>query len=303
MAKRKRPLFDRWLAHPLEAAAAFTLLSGLRLLSPDRASDVGAWLGRTIGPRLGLGRRAARNLKIAFPDMSDGEVERVLLGMWDNLGRVAGEYPHLVRICRPESGRIETCGLDNLEAIRDRGGFMVSAHIANWEVMGLAASHHMRQDFAGFVRNPNNPWIVPMVERLRGGDGGKRIQKGAQGAMEALRIIRRGGIVGMLIDQRLNDGMPVTFFGREAMTASVPAAVALRFGCPILPVRCERLGPARFRLTVLPALPLPGTGDREADVRTVMESFHRLLEEWIRARPSEWLWVHRRWPRAVYDEP
>jgi len=302
MAKRKRPLFNRWIGHPFEAAVAAVLLSGMRLLSPDRASDVGGWLGRTIGPRLGLAKRAARNLKIAFPDMPEAEVERVLRGMWDNLGRVAGEYVHLTRICAPDSGRVETCGLENLAAVRDGGGFMVSGHLANWEVMAQAASHHVSRDFVGFVRNPNNAWVVPIVERLRGGAGGKRIQKGAQGALEALRTIRRGGVVGMLIDQRLNDGMPVTFFGREAMTASVPAAIALRFRCPILPVRCERIGPARFRLTVLPALPLPESGDRDADIRAVMESFHRLLEDWIRARPSEWLWVHRRWPRSAYHE-
>jgi KDO2-lipid IV(A) lauroyltransferase len=100
----------------------------------------------------------------------------------------------------------------------------------------------------------------------------------------------------MLADQKMNDGIPVPFFGRPAMTASALAVLALRFDCDVLPARVERLGGAHFRLTVFPPLPLPRSGDHHADVAALMAQVNQTLEEWIRDRPGEWFWLHRRWP-------
>jgi Kdo2-lipid IVA lauroyltransferase/acyltransferase len=100
----------------------------------------------------------------------------------------------------------------------------------------------------------------------------------------------------MLADQKLNDGIPVPFFGRPAMTTSALASLALRFDCDVLPARVERLRGAHFRLTVFPALPLPRSGKPQADVAALMGQVNAILESWIRDRPGEWFWVHRRWP-------
>ena len=99
----------------------------------------------------------------------------------------------------------------------------------------------------------------------------------------------------MLTDQKMNDGIPVPFFGRPAMTAPALAVLALRFDCVVLPARVERLGGAHFRLTVFPALPLPRSGDSHADAATLMARVNAILETWIRERPEQWFWVHRRW--------
>jgi KDO2-lipid IV(A) lauroyltransferase len=80
------------------------------------------------------------------------------------------------------------------------------------------------------------------------------------------------------------------------MTSSALAALALRFDCDVLPARVERLGGARFRLSVFPPLPLPCSGDQHADVAALMTRVNQVLEEWIRDRPGEWFWLHRRWP-------
>ncbi len=100
----------------------------------------------------------------------------------------------------------------------------------------------------------------------------------------------------MLIDQKMNDGIPIPFFGHDAMTAPAVAQLALKFRCPVLPTRAERLGGARFRLTVLQPIKLPDTGNREADIRTLMTQINNMLESWIIERPEQWLWLHRRWP-------
>ena len=100
----------------------------------------------------------------------------------------------------------------------------------------------------------------------------------------------------MLVDQKLNDGIAVPFFGRPAMTAPALALLALRFDCDVLPARVERLRGARFRLTVCPPLPLPHSGNQNADVAGLTAAVTAALEAWIRDRPEQWFWLHRRWP-------
>jgi len=94
----------------------------------------------------------------------------------------------------------------------------------------------------------------------------------------------------------MNDGIPIPFFGRPAMTAPALAEFALRFDCPVVPARVERLRGARFRITLYPPMDLPRTGDRRADVVAIMTKINAVIEEWVRERPDQWLWLHNRWP-------
>jgi KDO2-lipid IV(A) lauroyltransferase len=106
----------------------------------------------------------------------------------------------------------------------------------------------------------------------------------------------------LLFDQKMNNGIPVPFFGIEAMTAMAPAQLALRFGCPLMAVRTERTGPGRFRITAQGPLTPPETGDRQEDAARLTAELNRILEGWIRAKPEDWLWLHRRWPDAAYTK-
>jgi KDO2-lipid IV(A) lauroyltransferase len=217
--------------------------------------------------------------------------------MWDNLGRVAAEYPHLKQIGVFEpGGRVETRGLDHVDRAVAAGRRMIifSGHIANWEIAALAAVQY-GISVAQIYRAANNPRVDRMITRFRG-DAAELIPKGAVAARRAIATLRRGAHLTMLADQKMNDGIPVPFFGRPAMTAPALAALALRFDCDVLPARVERLGGAHFRLTVSPPLPLPRTGDSHADAAALMAQVNAILETWIRDRPEQWFWVHQRWP-------
>jgi len=267
------------------------------LLPLDWASAIGGALARTIGPRLGISKRARRNIRRALPELADHEIAKTIAQMWDNLGRVAAEYPHLrqIRVFEP-GGRVETHGFEHMDRAVAAGRRMIifSGHIANWEI-GMLAAVQYGAEVAQIYRAANNPLIDRMITRFRS-IGGELIPKGTVAARRAIAVLRRGAHVTMLADQKMNDGIPVPFFGRPAMTASALAALALRFNCDVLPARVERLGGARFRLTVFPPLPLPSSGDHHADVATLMTRVNQTLEGWIRDRPQEWFWVHRRWP-------
>jgi len=283
--------------HRAEACGAALFFGLMRALPIDVASALGGWLARSTGPRLGVSERARRNLRAALPGRSKAEVERVVRLMWDNLGRVAAEYPHLhrIRVFEPQS-RVETHGIEHLDQAIAAGksAIIFGGHLGNWEIAALAAGQY-KLDVAQIYRALNNPLVDQMIARCRGADS-EFIPKGAVASRRALAALRRGAHLTLLVDQKLNDGIPVSFFGRSAMTAPALALLALRFDCAVLPARVERTHGAHFRLTLYPPLRLPRSGDRAADVAALMEAVNQTLEGWIRERPEQWFWVHRRWP-------
>jgi KDO2-lipid IV(A) lauroyltransferase len=281
----------------VEAAGAAIGFGLFRLLPLGCASTVGAALARVIGPRLAVSRTARRNLRIAFPEFSETQIAATVAGMWDNLGRVAAEYPHLgkIRVYEP-GGRVETHGFEHLDraVAAGRRTIIFSGHLANWEI-GMLAAMQCGAPVAQIYRAANNPLVDRMIRRFRGA-GGELIPKGAIAARRAIAVLRRGGNLALLADQKMNDGIPVPFFGRMAMTAPALAALALRFDCDVLPARVERLGGAHFRLTVFPPLPLARSGNPHADIAALTTLVNTTLEGWIRERPEEWFWLHKRWP-------
>ena len=286
------------LVRALEGAAARLLLLLFGALPLDRASAAGGRLARLIGPRLPVSNVARRNLGHAFPEKSADQIEAVVLGMWDNLGRVAAEYAHLGEIdVTDPNGRVEVVGIENVELLRDDGisGIFFSAHLGNWEIASLGAIQN-GVPLTQIYRAANKPHMETLLRSLRAPVGGINFPKGAAGAKQLIKALRRGEHLGMMIDQKLNEGIAVPFFGRHAMTAPALAQLALKFACPVVPARVERLDGAHFRLTVYPPLELPRSGDRQADITAIMARINALIEDWIRARPEQWLWLHRRWP-------
>jgi KDO2-lipid IV(A) lauroyltransferase len=289
------------LRYGLEAAGFFAVIGFFRLFGLDRASAIGGWVGRTLIAPTGASKRARANLRLAFPEMSEAEIAAILRGMWDNLGRVLAEYPHLGRIrsSGPDS-RIIVTGQENAKAAlaRGKGVLLFSGHLANWEVLMLPARDHGLSG-AAVVRPTNNPYVNRWLERTRTAYGmPELISKGQQGTLRAFRILRAGGTLALLVDQRASEGIPVPFFGRDALTTPLPATLALKLGATLLPVSNERLSGSRFHIHIHAPLDPVVTGDDEADVIALTAAMTTFVEARVRARPEQWLWIHRRWVDA-----
>jgi KDO2-lipid IV(A) lauroyltransferase len=251
------------------------------LLPVDAASAIGGFIGRRLGPRLKASRRARRNLVRALPENDAAQNERILCGMWDNLGRVAAEFPHLSHICAPDSGRIEVVDGEIVTALGPGAQpcIFFGGHFANWEIGPFTLRRLLLgAPLASVYRALNNPWAERLTLRLR--QAPVSIPKGSEGGRELLRWLKSGRHVGILVDQKLNDGIAVPFFGRNAMTAPAIARFSLKYGCPLVPVRAQRLG----------------GGDSARDAVTIMTVVNTEIETWVRDCPEQWLWVHRRWP-------
>ena len=287
---------NKRLGYAVQAALLWLFIAICRILPVDWASALGGGIGRTLGPRMGQNKKVLRNLERALPDNSPQENRRIMRGMWDNLGRVMAEYPHLSRICeRLEGGRLEIVGIEHVHNMAKSGksGILFGAHLANWEVAPYSA-RHVGLNLGLIYRAPNNEWVDRLLRGLR--DAPHQFRKGSEGARALFGLLRQGGMAAMLVDQKMNDGIAVPFFGREAMTAPAIAQFAIRLGTILVPARTERLKGARFRITLFPALEMPNTGDRTADELALMTCINGMIEGWIRAKPEDWLWLHRRWP-------
>jgi len=286
----------RAIAYFGEAAALAVIMAFFASLPVDWASGLGGYVARLIGPRLSVSRRAAKNIARAFPKKGDAANRQIIRGMWDNLGRSLAEHPHLARICAAGSPRVEIVNGAAVARLLADGnpGILFGGHFCNWEVGPSTIHRLMGSSLLSIYRAANNPWFDRLMKSWR--PPRIAVSKGATGGREVVRHLRGGGSVAMLVDQKMNDGIAVPFFGRDAMTAPAIARLALRFHCPIVPIRTERLDGVRFRFTVLPPIEVTVTGDQDADVLAIMTRINGVLESWVRARPEQWLWLHRRWP-------
>ncbi|MFT8719112.1 lysophospholipid acyltransferase family protein [Acetobacter sp.] len=293
------------LAMRAEAIAVRAALWLLRRLGPEAASNLGGRFCRSIGPLLPVSNVADKNLRMAMPELTAKERKRIVRGVWENLGRTVAEFPHIASLKEntPSGPGFDVVGAEHLIAQAERGGpvLFVSGHIGNWEMLPPGVAHY-GVGFASFYRAAGNPLVDRIIRDLRDAamaDPLPLFAKGAKGAKEALRWVSAGNRLGMLTDQKMNDGIEARFFGLPAMTAPALAAMALKLRCPVIPGHVQRLGPARLRIVVEPPMMLPDSGNRQADVATLTQAINDQLETWIRERPESWLWLHRRWPKHI----
>ena len=281
-----------------EAALLWLVYHGFRALPLDLASAFAGKFARFLGPLLPPSNRAKRNLELALPDRA-ADHARIIRDMWENLGRVAGEYAHSLEFAgNPEL--MELAGAEKVLAFHAAGRPMLffSGHIGNWELtyplMARLGIHG-----AGVFRAPNNPYLDWLFDRAAYPHIGM-IPKGAAGARKSIEVLKQGKSLAMFVDQKMNDGVEAPFFGRPAMTAPALASFALKFGYPVVPFRVVRLEGARFRAEFQDPLHFAQTGNRNADLVAAMTQVNRVLEGWISEYPAQWLWLHRRWPKELY---
>ena len=285
----------------LEATILRLLLWGFGLLGVERASATGGAIARVVGPKLGVNKRAAHNLKLIFPDITDEALARITREMWENLGRTAAEYAHLDKFDPyREGGRILVRNLDRLDDLltEGRGVIFVGGHLGNWELQTIAAARKGIPVMAVY-RAANNVLVDALIADLRARHVTPNLApKGATGARQLVGWLKQGKSVAMLVDQKMNDGIAAPFMGRMAMCAPAPAQLARRFGCPILPAMIRRTAGAQFEIVLGEPVYVAQSDDRDADLLAAITAYNSQLEAFIRRYPGQWLWLHRRWPES-----
>jgi KDO2-lipid IV(A) lauroyltransferase len=296
-----RPSLAQDLIWRLEAAAYVAVFALLRLMDIETASALGGWLAVGVGPRTGSHKVVLRNLRLAFPEMTQAERDTIAREQWDNLGRSTFELPFMEEL-QPHRGRVQVVGAERLEEIRRSGRpvVFISGHFSNWEVMPCAIVD------AGIAcqmtyRAANNVHVDKLIRDARARYGVRLFApKGSDGSRELLTAMKRGESVALMNDQKFNGGVAAPFMGHLAHTAAAPSRLALRFGTVLQPMSVERLPRAHFRVIVHPPITLDDTGSRHTDLEAGVAKVNAFIEAQVRARPLEWFWVHKRWSNAAY---
>lgn len=299
-----RSTFRQRLMWRIESIAWDMIYWGpMKALGPDRASNFLGWLMKAIAPLFSQNKTVLRNLKLAFPDKSDEEIERIAKASWESVGRTAGELPHLPKIDPYNGDRVVVEGTEHLDALEttDQGAVFVSGHFANWEVMAAAICNRP-VDCLITYRALNNPFIDRKLNQVRHDYGIGVLTPKGLGTREIMRALSDHRCVALMNDQKFNQGLAVEFFGHKAMTAPGPSRLALKYKVPIALVTTRRTGPARFKVTVHPPFLPEQTGDTEDDVRKCVERITKIIEAEVRENPSQWFWQHRRWPKEAWRD-
>lgn len=272
-----------------EATVVYIFMAVFRNISANTASAIGGWIGRCVAYRLSATRKALRHIKKSL-GTNDNDTNRIAKEMWDNLGRLFAEYPHLPTLYM---NKTELVGIENLGLLpttHNSPAIFFSGHLANWEI----SAPSLRQkniDVDLIYRPPNNPYVKNILDKCRSMDGTLRTYpKSSQGMRQVMMALKQGRRIGILIDQKYNQGVKVPFFGQPAMTSLAFIQLAKKFNCPLIPVQVERLnaGP-NFRVTIHQPM------DLSKDDTALITEAHDMLENWIRAKPAQWLWIHKRW--------
>jgi Kdo2-lipid IVA lauroyltransferase/acyltransferase len=282
---------------------AVWLLKAIRRTDPERMADLSAAVLRRVGPWLPEHRTGRANLTAAFPQKSAAEIEDILRGVWDNLGRCAAEYAHLDRLwdfdlANPGQGRIEIApeSIERFLRLRDDGkpALVFAAHLANWEVPALAGAAY-GLDAAILYRTPNIAAVANAVRDSRTPKMGTLIPHGIGAPSAVAAALGRGAHVGILVDQFFYHGVEVEFFGRRCKTNPIIARLAHHFECPIHGTRVIRLPDHRFRAELTEEIAPVRDRDGRIDVQATTQAITKIIEGWVREHPEQWLWLHRRW--------
>ena len=295
------------LRHRLEYAAAAGALKVLGWLPHSLSRVACAVLGALsywLWPR--LRQVGLFNLRLAFPDWSERRRRQVLFRFFQNLGRMLADFSQFPRLDRANIEKLIVYdGFENYAQAKSlgKGVLFLTAHFGNWELSSFA--HGLYGYPVNFVvRELDNPLIDRLINGYRSRSGGRAIEK-KDFAFQALRALKHGEAVGILMDQNMlpAEGIFADFFGRAACTTTGPARVAQKTGIPIvlgLVIWSPKLRKYTLRFDRVEWI---HGSDPEQEIIENTRNFTRLIEEYVRRYPDHWLWVHRRWKTRPPGEP
>jgi len=249
-------------------------------------------------------RIAIDNLRRAYPEKSAPALIKITKGVYRNIGIVAAEFFQIPSLTRKNIHKfVEYEGLENYRnaLAKKKGVLLLSAHFGNWE-LAITALAFPEQPVNFIYRPLDSPVLEDLVTYVRTCAGSKHLPKD-RAMMQIFRSIKKNEMVGILIDQNMtrNEGLFVDFFGRPSCTSNGPALLALHTGAPVIPAFMVRMQNCKYRFVIGKEVELINTGNLEADIFTNTQNFTRIIEDFIRRYPDQWLWIHQRWRTKLHQ--
>ena len=284
-----KKIIEKVFLEPIHGILTVLLFLFFSLLTPKFSSWLGGKLARIISPLFPQNKIAMENLKLIFPDLGLDIRRKILFEAIENLGKSAGEYPHLGKLDQC----IEVTGINNLP--KNKPIIFVASHLANWELTPYPGII-LNRPIMRIYRKLNAPLSEWILRKRPSPLPGEVVPKGRIGAIKMMSTLKSGGIILILCDQRLNTGIKINFLGKPANTLISPALMAIKFNCQIHPLQIIRKQGCSFKIKIHRKINIPSEKlAHKKRIKLIMESINSIISSWVIDNPGQWFWHHRRW--------
>ena len=282
-----------------EFTSIISLFCIFKIIGLKNASTLGSVLGRLIGPFFRSKNLTKQNIKIGLGNLDEKRETEIINGMWSNIGRTFAEYIFLkdFKFNKTNFDHVKINGTNYLNEIKTTNKPVVffSCHLANFELMAMELDKFGIK-CAAIYRPLNNIFLNPLMEYLRMKYVcPNQIPKGRVGVREVIKKVNDGYSVALMVDQRVGQAPKIPFFGEPAHTTTIPAQLALKYDCKLVPIFLERKGDVNFEMTVHEPYEIQKTEDADQDIKSITLSINQIIEKMIIKNPTQWLWSHNRW--------
>ena len=282
-----------------EFVSIISLFCIFKIIGLKNASNLGCVIGKFFGPLFRSKNIIKNNIEIAFGKIDKNKEAEIINGMWSNIGRTFAEYVFLkdFKFNKTNFSHIKINGMEYLENIKKNKEIVIfySAHLANFEVMAMELNK-LGVKCAAIYRPLNNFFLNPLMEYLRM----KyicpiQIPKGLRGMREIINRVKDGYSIALMVDQRVGEGPRISFFGKPAHTTTIPAQLAIKYDCKLVPIFLERKNGANFEMTIYEPYKIQKTDNEEQDIKNITVKINQIIDKMIARNPTQWIWSHNRW--------
>jgi len=282
-----------------EFVSIISLFCIFKIIGLKNASNLGSLLGKSIGPFFRSKNITKQNIRIGLGNLDEKREAEIISNMWSNIGRTFAEYTFLkdFKFNKTNFEHIKINGTNYLEQIKKNNESVIfySAHLANFELMAMELDKSGIK-CAAIYRPLNNFLLNPLMEYLRMKYiCPTQIPKGLMGMRKIINRVKDGYSIALMVDQRVSEGPRVNFFNKPAHTTTIPAQLALKYNCKLVPIFLERKEGANFEMTISEPYNIQKTGNDDEDIKSITLKINQIIEKMIIKNPKQWIWSHNRW--------
>jgi len=282
-----------------EFITVITFFCIFKIVGLKNASNLGGAIGKLFGPLFRSRDITQKNIRIGLGEISKKEADDIINGMWSNIGSTFAEYIFLknFKFNQMNFNHIEINGTEYLNTIKKNNQSVIfySGHFANFELMAMELDKFGIK-CAAIYRPLNNLFLNPVMEYLRMKYiCPNQIPKGRMGMREIIAKVKNGYSIALMVDQRVSEGPRELFFNKAAHTTTIPAQLALKYDCKLVPISIERKENVNFLMTIHEPYEVKKTGDEVRDTKNITLGINQTLEKMIIKNPKQWIWSHNRW--------
>ena len=289
----------KFIKYLFEAFFVYLIFIVIRIVGLNLGRKISAFIFSNVGTLFRSKKIIKENISNAFDGINNNDSDKIMKLMWNNYGFIFAEYLFMkkFRLNKFSKPHISIKGLGIIEDVIKSGkpAIFVSGHFANFELMAMELEKN-KINLAAIYRPLNNFFINPFMVSIRKKYICKnQIKKGIAGTKEVIEFMRTKHSIALMVDQRLGESDRYPFFNNPAHTTTLPAQLALKFNCNIIPIYLERVKEDFFEMEILNPINIEKTGKPDTDKKLITIQINQIIENMVRKNPGQWIWTHGRW--------